>query len=101
MNLGNADARRGLRSVVMAVAVWALLYFLWLWVARIPPEDLLEAVRGCLILIGIAMLGYQMENSIRAAKLSISKDGLNVSAESDASGKENDPVHVVDDTGKP
>jgi O-antigen ligase len=100
MIFANADARRGLRSVVMAIAVLALLYFIWEWAERLDPEALRETVRAALILIGIAQVGYQMENSIRAFKLSISKEGLSASAEGEASGKENDPVHVVDDTDK-
>jgi hypothetical protein len=100
MSLANADTRRGLRSFVMAVVAFVLLYFIWLWTERLAPEDLREPLRYALILIGIAQVGYQMENSIRAFKLSVSKDGLTASAEGDASGKPDDPVHVVDDTGK-
>jgi regulatory protein YycH of two-component signal transduction system YycFG len=87
MSLANADARRGLRSAVMAVVVLSLLYFIWIWAERLDHEALRETVRAALILIGIAQVGYQMENSIRAFKLSVSKDGLTASAEGDASGK--------------
>ena len=84
MILSNPDARRGLRSIVMAIVVLGLLAFIWQWAARLDPEDLLEAVRGCLILIGIAQLGYQFENGMRAFKLSLGKGGLNMEGQGEA-----------------
>lgn len=80
LGLDNADKRRGLRSIVMALAVLAMLFFLWQWVPLLAPADLVEVVRGLLILLGIAMLGYQFENALRAFRLSAGKDGLSVEA---------------------
>jgi hypothetical protein len=84
MNLSDPDARRGLRSVVMAVVVIGLLVLVWLWAERLTPEALREVVRGALILIGIAQLGYQFENGMRAFKGSLSKDGLTFEAQGEA-----------------
>lgn len=81
MNLSNPETRRGLRSFVMAAVVFVLLYFLWTWVDRLAPSDLIEAVRGALILIGVAMVGYVMENGLRAFKLSAGKDGVTIEGE--------------------
>jgi type VI protein secretion system component VasK len=83
MNLSNPDARRGLRSFIMAIAVLALLYFIWEWAERLDPEALRETVRGCLILIGIAMVGYQMENVTRAFKVS-APGGISLEAGAEA-----------------
>lgn len=77
----NPEARRGLRSIVMAIAVLVLLYFLWEWSWRMA--DLSGVARGSLILLGIAMLGYQFENAMRAFKLSAGKDGVTVEASGD------------------
>ena len=84
MTLSNADARRGLRSIIMAIVVLVLLYFVWEWATQLDPEALRETVRIALILIGIAMLGYQFENGMRAFKLSAGKDGLSIEGQSDA-----------------
>lgn len=84
MNLSHPDTRRGLRSAVMAIVVLCLLLFLWLWVARLGPAGLREAVRGALILIGIAQIGYQFENGMRAFKGSIGKGGVSFEAQGDA-----------------
>jgi ABC-type uncharacterized transport system permease subunit len=74
----SADARRGLRSIVMAIVVLCLLYFIWDWAARLDSSSLREVVRGALILIGVAQFGYQFENGMRAFKLSASKDGVTI-----------------------
>lgn len=84
MSLTNPDARRGLRSAVMAVVVIALLALIWQWASRLDPEALREAVRGALILIGIAQLGYQFENGMRAFKLTLGKDGFAAEGQGDA-----------------
>lgn len=83
MNLANPEARRALRSVVMAAVVLVLLYFVWKWVARLNPADLREPVRWCLGLIGVALVGYQFENGMRAFKLSAGKDGVSVEADAE------------------
>lgn len=85
MNLANPEARRGLRSIVMAVVVVALLLFLWNWVPRLADKDLIEVVRGLLLLLALPLIGYQMENGIRAFKLTFGKDGVTVEADGDQS----------------
>jgi hypothetical protein len=85
MNLSNPEARRGLRSIVMAVVVLALLWFLWTWVPRLADADLIEAVRGLLVLLAIPLVGYQMENGLRAFRASFGKDGVKVEADGEQS----------------
>lgn len=81
MNLSNPETRRGLRSFVMAIVVLALLYFLWEWADKLDPDGLKEVARWCIVLIGIAMTGYQFENGMRAFKLSAGKDGVTIEGE--------------------
>lgn len=76
--LTNPESRRGLRSLVMAIVVLVLLYFLWEWAEKLPAADLKDIARGSLVLIGIAMVGYQFENGMRAFKLSAGKDGVTI-----------------------
>ena len=84
MNLSNPEARRGLRSVVMALLVLVLLVLLWRWAERLDPADLLVLAKGLIMLLGFALLGYAFENGMRAVKGSISKDGVSFEAEGDA-----------------
>ena len=99
MNLAHPDARRGLRSFVMAIVVLALLYFVWEWAARLDPQALREVVRGALILIGIAQVGYQFENGMRAFKLSAGKDGFSMEGQGDP-GDENKKLQSVADAAQ-
>lgn len=70
MNLANPETRRGLRSVVMAVVVLALLAMLWFWSATLTSDGRLELARWAMLIIGLSIAGYQFENGMRAFKLS-------------------------------
>lgn len=83
MGLDNADKRRALRSIVQAVVVLVLLYFAWHWSERLDTEGLREGMRWALGIVLIGTVGYQLENGLRAFKLSAGKDGITVEGEGD------------------
>lgn len=76
--LTNPEGRRALRSVVQALAVFILLAYLWYWAERLDGPALREVARWSLAIIGLAELGYVMENGIRSFKAS--KSGIEVEA---------------------
>lgn len=71
MNLGNPDTRRGLRSVVEAVAALCLLGLLYWQTSLLSgvPAALLTISRGCLIILGLNAIFYGAENVTRAISL--------------------------------
>ena len=82
--LNNPESRRGLRSIIQAVVVLVLLYFVWRWVKRLEGDALLETARWALGIIALGTFGYIMENTTRAFKLSAGADGLHVESEGEA-----------------
>jgi hypothetical protein len=67
MNLTNPEARRALRSVIIAIVQLGFLALVWR-LAEAKDTHWLIAV------IAIAVVGYQIENGVRSFK--IGKDGI-------------------------
>jgi hypothetical protein len=69
--LGTPDARRGLRAIVMAIVVLALVALVY-WITGMlaaEPRGLLSIARWCLMIVAIAALGYSIENGVRAIRI--------------------------------
>lgn len=66
MNLGNPEARRGLRTLVQSIAVLTLLGFLWFWAERLNDEALREVARWALGIIALFVAYTGAENFRRA-----------------------------------
>ena len=78
--LTNPEARRALRSGIQAIVALAGIAGLW-WLIdllRSDTDGLKMIAKGALILVGIGTVGYQMENGVRAFKLSAGKDGVTI-----------------------
>jgi TRAP-type C4-dicarboxylate transport system permease small subunit len=76
MTLNNPETRRALRAVVQAVILLAFVWFVYLMIDRADPRWLIGV-------IAIAVIGNQLENGVRAFKVSAGKDGLTVEADGD------------------
>ena len=83
LGLDNADKRRGLRSIVQALVVLLLLYFVWEWADRLDADGLREAARWALVIVAIGTVGYQLENGLRAFKLTAGKDGVTIEGDAE------------------
>jgi len=100
IGLDNPDKRRGLRSIIQAIVVFILLYFVWHWAAKLDADGLREGMRWALAIVGVGTIGYVMENGLRAFKLSLGKDGATISAgsgEADGAQKATDAAQDVAD----
>lgn len=84
MILTSPESRRGLRSIVQAAVVLALLWFVWDWADRLDGDGLRETTRWALAIVALGTLGYIMENTTQAFKLSASASGLQVESEGEA-----------------
>lgn len=84
MGLDNADKRRGLRSIVQAIVVLLSLYFVWEWADKLDADGLREMARFALIIVAIGTVGYQLENGLRAFKLTAGANGVTIEGEGDA-----------------
>lgn len=70
MNLGNPDARRGLRSVVQAVVVMAMIATVWANIERLDADGTKYILGWAMIVILVGTLGYILENGLRSIKAS-------------------------------
>ena len=66
MNLGNPDARRGLRSIVQALLVVALLITVWANIDKLDPDGVRYILGWAMVILLIGTLGYIMENGLRS-----------------------------------
>lgn len=80
MMLTNPETRRALRSVVQAIVVFALLWLCWRWTDKLDPDGLREATRWALAIIALGTFFYGLENTTRAFKLKVGRDGAEVEA---------------------
>jgi hypothetical protein len=82
--LTNPDARRGLRTVLQAGIALLLVWLVWELASRITDSrSLLEVIRWSLSIVGLGTLGYIMENSLRAIRISFGKEGAKVEVDGD------------------
>ena len=76
MSLNNPETRRALRAVVQAIILLAFVWMTYLMIDRADPRWLIGV-------IAIAVIGNQLENGVRAFKVSAGKDGVTVEADGD------------------
>lgn len=76
MNLRDQNTRRALRAVVQAIILLAFVWMTYLMIDRADPRWLIGV-------IAIAVIGNQLENGVRAFKVSAGKDGVTVEADGD------------------
>lgn len=82
--LSDPNTRRGVRTLVQGAVALLLVWLVWDVSSRITGSaQLLEVVRWSLGIIGLGTLGYIMENSLRALRISLGRDGAKVEMEGD------------------
>jgi len=89
MNLGNPDARRGLRAIVEAIiSLVAIGLVAWLIRSLAGNAGPLERIALSLIaLTALGTLGYVMENVTRAFKFAAGPDGIKMEAGAEAAAQ--------------
>jgi ABC-type siderophore export system fused ATPase/permease subunit len=89
MNLANADVRRGLRSVVQAIVVLAIIGLaFWLTeLMRYDARGLREMARFALAIIALGTTFYGIENATRAFKVSVGIKGIEAESGADIAEK--------------
>ena len=66
MNLSNPDARRGLRSIVQAFLVVALLITVWANIDKLDQDGVKYILGWAMVILLIGTLGCIMENGLRS-----------------------------------
>ena len=80
IDLSNADARRGLRSVVQMVVMLALLAMAWRLIGLLADDaaGLRMVAYIQLGIIGFGTVAYGFENGVRAFKLTFGKASIDI-----------------------